>query len=132
MRVRRTVAAVLILLFALAGCGQPAGRGYHNINAEELHSMLEKDSGLFLADVREPPELEETGVIPGTVNIPLGQVEKRMGEIPRDRVVVLYCRSGRRSAEAAKLLLEKGYEDVYNLEGGILGWSYGLKKQSPR
>lgn len=124
MKAKKLALALIILVLLLAGCAQKTGQSYQNIGAEDLHSLLQKDSNIVLVDVREPGELEEEGFIPGAVNIPLGQIEKRMGEISRDRKVVIYCRSGRRSAEAAKLLVEKGYTDVYNLKGGITAWPY--------
>ncbi|HBV99284.1 MAG: hypothetical protein JL50_06490 [Peptococcaceae bacterium BICA1-7] len=121
----KKLALALIILLLLAGCAQKTGQSYQNIGPEDLHSLLlQKNISVVLVDVREPGELEETGFIPGAVNIPLGQIEKRLGEISRDRKVVIYCRSGRRSAEAGKLLTEKGYTDVYNLEGGITAWPY--------
>jgi len=86
--------------------------------------MIRNEKDITIIDVREPYELEETGYIPGSVNIPAGQIDKRMNEIPRDKKVVIVCRSGRRSAEAAKLLTGKGYTNIYNLEGGILSWPY--------
>lgn len=132
MKAKKPALALIILVLLLAGCAQKNGQSYQNIGAGELHGLLQKES-VALVDVREPEELEETGFIPGAVNIPLGQIEKRAVEISRDRKVVIYCRSGRRSAEAAKLLTEKGYTDVYNLEGGITAWPYDkTTNKSPR
>ncbi|MFZ5642728.1 MAG: rhodanese-like domain-containing protein [Bacillota bacterium] len=121
---RNLAALVLVILILLAGCAQKAEKSYQNVNAGALHGMIQNEKDIVLVDVREPFELEETGYIPGSVNIPVGQVEKRINEIPRDKKVVIICRSGRRSAEAAKLLTEKGYTNIYNLEGGIASWSY--------
>lgn len=78
----------------------------------------------MLVDVREPQELAETGFIPGAVNIPLGQVGKNLDRLPKTGKLIIYCRSGRRSAEAARFLAGKGYTGVYNLEGGILAWPH--------
>lgn len=69
-----------------------------------------------LVDVRTPQEYAE-GHLTAARNIPLQELEARMGEIPRERPVALYCRSGNRSGTAARMLHEAGYEDVYNIGG---------------
>lgn len=74
----------------------------------------------FLLDVRDADEVE-SGVIPGAVAIPLGQLRKRMGELPRDRKIVVYCAVGIRGYLAEQLLRPNGF-DVYNLAGGIASW----------
>ncbi len=76
---------------------------------------------LFLVDVREPHEWA-IGRIDGAVLIPLGEVLESLDRIPRDRDVVVYCKGGTRSAQAADLLVAKGYQRVENLLGGILAW----------
>lgn len=72
-----------------------------------------------LVDVREPAEVDR-GTLDGAVNIPLGELPGRLGELDPDRRVVLLCRSGARSAAAAELLVTRGFVDVVNLSGGIL------------
>ena len=72
-----------------------------------------------LVDVREPSEVA-TGTLPGAINIPLGQLPSRLAELDRSRRVVLLCRSGARSANAAELLGGAGFTDVVNLVGGML------------
>lgn len=74
----------------------------------------------LLVDVRTPEEFF-SGHISGSVNIPLQVLNQRMDEIPRDIPVVLYCRSGNRSAEAARLLERAGYSRIYDL-GGVIAW----------
>lgn len=75
----------------------------------------------FLLDVREPDEYAAARVS-SAVLIPLADVAARLSEIPKDRDVIVMCRSGRRSGEAQKLLMQHGYTRVANLEGGILAW----------
>ena len=75
-----------------------------------------------LIDVREPDEVAG-GTLPGAVNIPLGTIPERRAEIDRDRPVVLLCKSGGRSTQAAQFLVASGYGDVTNLEGGWLAYS---------
>jgi rhodanese-related sulfurtransferase len=74
-----------------------------------------------LIDVREPDEVA-AGTLPGALNIPLGELGARVGELDRDRPVVLLCRSGRRSSDAAKFLSSAGFGEVVNLEGGMLAY----------
>ena len=90
-----------------------------SIQPAELKSML--PSGCCLVDVREPLEHAEDH-IPGAKLIPLGQLEKRLGEIDRNAPVVVMCRSGRRGDEALRKLEGLGFNGVRNLEGGILAW----------
>ena len=75
--------------------------------------------GAQFIDVREPDEVAG-GTLPGTVNIPLGELPNRVGELDPSKRVVLLCRSGGRSTAAAKALTTAGFADVVNLSGGIL------------
>jgi len=75
-----------------------------------------------LIDVREPDEVAG-GTLPGAVNIPLATIPERLGEIDRSRPVVLLCKSGGRSTQAAQFLVAQGYDDVTNLDGGWLAYS---------
>lgn len=90
-----------------------------SISSPELKSLL--STGCCLVDVREPVEHAEHH-IDGAKHIPLGQLEKRIGEIDRDAPVVVMCRGGKRGMEALKKLEGLGFKDVKNLEGGILAW----------
>uniref|UniRef100_A0A540VBZ7 Rhodanese-like domain-containing protein n=2 Tax=Litorilinea aerophila TaxID=1204385 RepID=A0A540VBZ7_9CHLR len=74
-----------------------------------------------LVDVRTPAEFQE-GFIPGAIQISLQELQQKMARIPKDRPVIVYCRSGNRSAFAANLLMQAGYEEVYDL-GGIVDWA---------
>ena len=92
---------------------------------DEVRAVLDKDKkgGFLLLDVRQPEEYE-AGHIPGAMLIPLGELEARQEELERDKKIITYCRSGRRSMAAAIALCGLGFEDVHNLEGGILNWHY--------
>ncbi len=59
-----------------------------DISAEELEKLMKDEKNLFLLDVREPKELEENGAVKGYVNIPIGQLEARLKEVPKDKVIV--------------------------------------------
>ena len=75
-----------------------------------------------LIDVREPHEYAR-GSLPGAVNIPLGTIPERMGELDPARRVVLLCKSGGRSTSAAEYLTANGFDDVVNLTGGMLAYA---------
>ena len=75
-----------------------------------------------LVDVREPDEWAE-GHPPGAALIPLGELAARQGELDPARPVVTICRSGRRSLDAAEILLGEGFRDARSLTGGVIAWS---------
>lgn len=77
--------------------------------------------GAVLVDVREPMEVA-AGTLPGALNIPLGSLVERQGELDPAVPVVLLCRSGARSAQAAAYLTHQGYVNVTNLVGGMLAF----------
>jgi NADPH-dependent 2,4-dienoyl-CoA reductase/sulfur reductase-like enzyme/rhodanese-related sulfurtransferase len=93
------------------------------IAADVLHGDMpiahwEDSKGAFLLDVREPVELVVESV-PGAVNIPLGQLRSRLGELPRDREILVICRSAQRAYYATRILLQNGFK-VRNISGGML------------
>jgi rhodanese-related sulfurtransferase/rubrerythrin len=95
-----------------------------DIGAEEARKMLSMavPNALTVLDVRQGWEYEELH-LPGAKLMPLGELEDRTAEIPRDKPLLVYCRSGKRSAAAASLLSARGYKDVTNMLGGITAWS---------
>ena len=93
---------------------------YRDMSASELAGRLGTPDEPFLLDVREPDEVAEWS-IPGAVNIPLGHLQARTDELPRDREVVTVCASGNRSSYAADALARAGLQ-VANLRGGMAAW----------
>ena len=91
------------------------------ITPQQLAARIESGDDLVLVDVREPFE-HEAGHLDNTVHIPMAQVREQLGRIPRDREVIMYCRSGGRSANVQQFLLQQGYTRVKNLVGGMLAW----------
>lgn len=91
------------------------------ITAAELKN---KRKQYYILDVREPDEFAE-GHIEGAVNIPLGKLirDLNQGIIPKDKHIVVHCRSGGRGAIALETLKKKGFKNVQNLEGGFMAWS---------
>jgi rhodanese-related sulfurtransferase len=79
-------------------------------------------AGALLIDVREPEEWN-AGHAPNATLVPLGSLSARLGDIRRDREVLLICRSGNRSGTAQRQLLQLGYEQVFNVSGGMNAWS---------
>lgn len=79
------------------------------------------DEPYFLLDVREPEEFAQARV-PGSQLIPLGQISEHLEQIPRQAPIYVYCHAGSRSLKAAQQLMEAGFSDVINLEGGILAY----------
>ena len=78
-----------------------------------------KPNGEFLLDVRETSEVAESGLLRNAVHIPLGELRDRLGELPRDRKILVYCQKGQRGYLATRALKGSGFEDVANLRGGF-------------
>jgi len=104
----------LVILIAL-----PIVRSRMNFIAPETARQL-VDDGALLLDVRTPQEFGETH-LPGALNIPLQELETRYAELPRDRTLVLYCRSGNRSSMARRFLQTQGFDEVHDL-GALSRW----------
>jgi rhodanese-related sulfurtransferase/rubrerythrin len=83
-----------------------------------------------LLDVRQPEEYTE-GHLPGSVLIPLGQLHQRLDEIDRSKPAIVYCRSGVRSANGTGVLLNAGFSEVQNMEGGMLAWEGNVATGPP-
>ena len=97
-------------------------KGLRTLRGAEFQSEVENHSDKLLIDVREPFEFKG-GNIPGSSNIPLSQFRGRLGEIPKDKSIFLYCKSGMRSKSAAQILIKNGYVKLAHLQGGIGAWS---------
>lgn len=96
-------------------------RVFKQVNVDKVRELVENNS--FIVDVREPYEYEK-GHLKGAINIPLSQFRDRLEEIPSNQPVYLHCRTGQRSYNAAMILLNSGYQDVYNITGSFLGISF--------
>ena len=96
---------------------------YHKINAEEAKAMMDSGEPYFLLDVRTVEEYTEKR-IDGAVLIPDYEIDRAAAELPdQSALILVYCRSGRRSANAANALISMGYTNVYDF-GGISDWPY--------
>jgi len=93
------------------------------IDAKELAAWIEDASKDFrIIDVREPMEIAQ-GSIPGAEPMPMSTLGNRLAEIGQDKEVVFICRSGARSGQVCAYLAQNGYDKVYNLRGGVIGWA---------
>jgi phage shock protein E len=115
---KKAFSILLAPLLLLAGCGQNAE--YRKITAEEAANMMTGE--VVILDVRTQAEYDE-GYIPGALLLPDSEVAQRAETVLPDKgqTVLVYCRSGRRSALAAAALVKLGYTKVYDF-GGILDW----------
>jgi adenylyltransferase/sulfurtransferase len=100
------------------------------MTARELKSRMDAGAGPFILDVREPHEFQICH-LEGHL-IPLAEIPARMGELDAGRDIVVYCRSGMRSALAVDLLKQAGFPNVWNLRGGILAWADDIDPSTPK
>lgn len=136
-RPARIVVLALLAALVLGACGAPyaseraggaspaaASPGSASlpltVNVAEAATL--RDAGAYVLDVREPDEWS-AGHIPGATLIPVGELAARLTEIPRDRDVVVVCRSGNRSAQGRDILLGAGYPSVTSMAGGMNDWA---------
>ena len=120
-------AAIVLLIVVVAYrivARKLALRG-HEVRPQEALARYEESA--YILDVRTPEEYRE-GHIPGARLLPVGELGRRYGEVPRDKNVYIICRSGSRSAAATVWLLKKGYANVYNIIGGMNRWPGPVKK----
>ena len=139
MIMRRIVILLMAaFLFQLAGCSSKAKgpvmdgdgmvRSYSQISQEEAKQMMEKDDGHVVVDVRRQDEYD-AGHIPGAILIPNESIgTEQPDELPDlDQVILIYCRSGNRSKQAAQKLFDMGYTNIYEF-GGINDWTGEIVK----
>lgn len=102
--------------------GGPGAAGHQLVQPAEYKARYMDDAMPHtLVDVRTPEEFSG-GYIPGAININLQELQQKLSRIPKDKPVIVYCRSGNRSAFAANILKQAGYTEVYDL-GGIIDWA---------
>ena len=103
----------------------------NEIEVTELAGLMDDpDQSVDIIDIREAQELA-SGTIPNARHIPMASLPMRIDELPRDKQVVMVCRSGARSGHACAWLMQQGFNNVLNLRGGMMAWhSCGLDLQS--
>jgi len=96
----------------------------HEISPQELKQQLADNKDVLLIDIREEWEREAYNI--GGLHIPMGDIPARLNEIPKSREVILYCEKGIRSVIAIQRLQTIGYDNLYNLSGGMKAWKAAL------
>ena len=122
---------LLLAVLLLTACGQDKENGqeavYMNITAEEAKVLMDSEEGYIILDVRTQEEYDQ-GHIPGAILIPDTEIEARAENelTDKDQLILVYCRSGRRSKLAAEILVELGYTNIREF-GGIIDWPYEVE-----
>jgi rhodanese-related sulfurtransferase len=92
------------------------------IDSRELENRLSADDKLYLLDIRSEAEVMH-GMLPNSEHLPMHLIPLRVMDFPKDREIILYCRSGARSYHACRFLMQQGFDNVINLKGGIIDWA---------
>ena len=122
---------ILLAVMLLTACGQDKennqGAAYLNITAEEAKQIMDSEEGYIILDARTREEYDE-GHIPGAIVISHEEIAEKAEEVLPDKnqLILVYCRSGRRSKIAAEALAELGYTNIKEF-GGIIDWPYEVE-----
>lgn len=92
-----------------------------NVTSREVKALLDKNKNIYLLDVRTPQEYSQ-GKIAGSTLIPIGEFERRIREVPKNKAIIVYCAVGSRSKPVANFLSQQGYKEVYHMTDGLVGW----------
>jgi adenylyltransferase/sulfurtransferase len=109
----------------------PSATSSAETTVEELKARLDRKETVFILDVRNPEEYQICR-IPGTTLIPLPTLPQRVGELDREREMIVHCKSGMRSQKAIQFLREQGFRNLKNLKGGILAWADRIDPSMPK
>lgn len=96
--------------------------GVKELDVKTLQSYIDEGKKIRLLDVRGIGEMAQ-GMIPNAEKLPLHTLPARLNEIEAEEFTVLYCRSGARSAQGVGYMAQQGFDNVYNLRGGIIAWA---------
>ena len=128
-KIKRLLPFVLSLML-LSSCGTTEGSSssYRQISLDEAVKMMRDEKDYIILDVRRPDEYAE-GHIPGAINVPNEEIgTTEIAELPdKSQLILVYCRSGRRSKEASEKLVKLGYTNIVEF-GGILDWTGEIEK----
>ena len=124
----KKICLALFILILSSSCIFSKGEGYKRISMDEAKTLMEKEEGYILLDVRTKGEYE-SGYIPAAINIPLSDIdEKIISFLPdKSQMILVYCRSGNRSREASDKLSKLGYTNILEI-GGINAWKGEIVK----
>lgn len=115
---KKKLISLIVCVLLLTACG---GNSYKTITENEATALIENDA--VIIDVRTGSEFA-SGYIDGAINIPVDNISNI--NYPKETVIIVYCASGMRSAKAAETLIDLGYTNVYNLDGGLINWGAEL------
>ena len=127
----RKLILILLAVMLLTACGNTEENNqeavYMNITAEEAKQIMDTETGYIILDVRTQEEYDESH-IPGAIVIPNTEIEIRAEQELTDKgqLILVYCRSGRRSKQAAEILVTLGYTNIKEF-GGIIDWPYEVE-----
>jgi rhodanese-related sulfurtransferase len=104
--------------------GEKAPLGYDNVSSTKFESLIKETKDAILIDVRTSGEFS-SGHIPNALNYDVmsGAFQKKLASFDKNKTFLVYCRSGNRSGQAAKILATNGFTKIYNLSGGVGAWS---------
>ena len=130
MRKIKRLLPFMLSLMLLSACSAPSSSkdGYRQISMDEAVKMMRDEKDYIILDVRRPDEFAE-GHIPGAINVPNEEIgTAEIAKLPnKSQLILVYCRSGRRSKEAAGKLVKLGYTNIVEF-GGILDWTGEIEK----
>ena len=115
-------AASFALFAALLMAHQAGSNAPRKLESGEILKLLKAPRQVLFIDVREPNEIAVTGTLKDALTIPVGQLEQRLKEVPKDKPVVLYCLAGGRSDQAARWCTSHGFAIEAHMGGGISAW----------
>ena len=95
---------------------------YGDVTVERARELIQEKPSMVILDVRTDGEYRD-GHIEGAVNIPVNELEGRLGELEKDNETLVYCRTGNRSGTAVGILKENGYEKIFHMNNGITAWT---------
>ena len=123
---------LLVLVLVLAACGGQSAQvdaPAPDINLDELPQEVDVQTvfdiqgleDVYVLDVREQYEYDEKH-IPGVTLLPMSEIQNRLDEVPKDKEVIVTCRTGNRSGQVTQFLSQNGFDNVHNMQGGIVAW----------
>lgn len=122
MQIKLMLTAIIISLGLFTACSQQTGEPYQNISVSEFKEKM-KGSDVVILDVRTPQETAQ-GKISGAIEIDYSSrdFDAKIRQLDKSKTYLVYCAVGSRSAAACDALSKKGFEKIYNLKGGYMGW----------
>jgi phage shock protein E len=133
MKSWRLLLPLLVIVLALVACGgQSAPTTVASSSTVDLSELpqevdvqtvfeIQQNEDVYVLDVREQNEYDEKH-IPNVTLLPMSEIQNRLDEIPKDKDVIVTCRSGNRSGQVTQFLQQNGFDNVHNMKGGIIAW----------